>query len=230
MNYEDPPRVITGPGSPAQPLRRFALIGDVHAEDERLQTALTYVKKANVEHILCVGDVADGHGDLDQTMRLLALAKVLVVRGNHERWFLTDELRTLRVVQFQDEHPEAANAMRFWLPCIEVSTIKGPLLLCHAVGHDDFSVIKPHHTDSEVRAITAWQQMVESGRFRFMAAGHTHDVMVRALDGITMLNAGTLKRDDSPGFAIVDLEAMTMELFDLEDPSEAVQSTTFPIP
>ena len=141
MNYEDPPRVITGPGSPAQPLRRFALIGDVHAEDERLQTALAYVKKANVEHILCVGDVADGHGDLDQTMRLLALAKVLVVRGNHERWFLADEMRTLRVVQFQDEHPEAASAMRFWLPCIEVSTIKGALLLCHAVGHDEFSVI-----------------------------------------------------------------------------------------
>jgi predicted phosphodiesterase len=230
MNYNDPPRVITGPGSPAQPLRRFALIGDVHAEDERLQTALAYARQANVEHILCVGDVADGYGDLDQTMRLLALAKVLVVRGNHERWFLADELRTLRLVQFQDEHPEAAEAMRFWLPCIEVATVQGALLLCHAVGHDDFSVVKPHHTDSEVRAITAWQAMVESGRYRFMAAGHTHEVMVRALDGITILNAGTLKRDDSPGFAILDLEAMTMQLFDLEDPQHAIPSSTFPIP
>jgi predicted phosphodiesterase len=201
----------------------------VHAEDERLQTALAYARQANVEHILCVGDVADGYGDLDQTMRLLALAKVLVVRGNHERWFLADELRTLRLVQFQDEHPEAAEAMRFWLPCIEVATVKGALLLCHAVGHDDFSVVKPHHTDSEVRAITAWQEMVQSGRYRFMAAGHTHEVMVRALDGITILNAGTLKRDDSPGFAILDLEAMTMQLFDLEDPHQAIPSSTFPI-
>ena len=230
MNYSDLPRVITGPGSPTQPLRRFALIGDVHAEDERLQTALAYVKKAGVEHILCVGDVADGHGDLDQTMRLLSLANVLVVRGNHERWFLADELRTLRVVQFQDEHREAAETMRFWLPCIEVSTVKGPLLLCHAERLDDGSVIKPHHTDTEVRAIEAWQQIALSGRYRFMAAGHTHDVMVRALDGITILNPGTLKRDDSPGFAIVDLEAMTMALFDLEDPNEALPSTTFPIP
>lgn len=230
MNYTDPPRVTTGPGSPTQPLRRFALIGDVHAEDERLQTALTAVKRANVEHILCVGDVADGFGDLDQTMRLLSLAKVLVVRGNHERWFLTDELRTLRAVQFKDEHPEAAEAMRFWLPCIEVSTIKGALLLCHAVGHDDFSVVKPHHTDSEVRAIAAWQELVQSGRYRFMAAGHTHEVMVRALDGITVLNPGTLKRDDSPGFTIVDLETMTMQLFDLDDPQCAIASSTFPIP
>ena len=36
---DDPPRIAIGPGSRQHPLARFALIGDVHAEDERLGAA-----------------------------------------------------------------------------------------------------------------------------------------------------------------------------------------------
>lgn len=217
--YDDCPRLIAGPGSPARPLRRFALVGDVHAEDERLEAAIALARAADVEAILCVGDVADGFGDLERTVEILARERVIVARGNHDRWFLTDELRTLVPTQRREDCPRAVEALRHWLPFVEVSTARGPLLLCHAIGDDDFAFAKPRHTDEEIRGQAAWARLRDAGRFRFMAAGHTHEAMVRAIDGITILNPGTLKRDDDPRVALVDLEAGVMEVHDLTDPS-----------
>ncbi len=210
-------RIATGPGSPEAPLARFALIGDVHAEDERLETAIALARREGAEALLCVGDVADGHGDLTRTVEILARERVIVVRGNHDRWFLEGAMRTLLPVQLRGEHPEAEESIARMPRVIEVATVRGPLLLCHAVGDDDFSVIKAHTHDDEVREMSAWTRVRRASRFRFMAAGHTHDVMVRALDGVTILNPGTLKRDKGPCTTLVDLRAGEMRVFDLAD-------------
>lgn len=217
--YDDSPRIVRGPGAPDQPLGRFALIGDVHAEDERLEAALSIASREGVEARLCVGDVCDGHGDLDRTLALLERDRVIVVRGNHERWFLTDHLRTLNPMQLQAEHPHVRDAVRLWLPYLEVATVRGPLLLCHAIGDDDFAVLEADTSDDALRDTPAWARVRDAGRFSLMAAGHTHEPMVRVIDGITVLNPGTLKRDDDPVLAIVDLRAGTMELHDLDDPA-----------
>jgi predicted phosphodiesterase len=67
-------------------------------------------------------------------------------------------------------------------------------------------------------------------RFVLMAAGHTHAAMVRVIENITVLNPGTLKRDDDPVVAIVDLRAGTMVLHDLSDPSHPFVRETRRIP
>jgi predicted phosphodiesterase len=228
--FDDCPRIVSGPGAPDRLLARFALIGDVHAEDERLAAALAIAEREGVERLLCVGDVCDGHGDLDRTIALLEAHGVIVARGNHDRWFLRDELRTLRPVQLQAEHPAAREAVRLWLPYVELSTVRGPLLLCHGVGDDDFAVLKEHTSLDEVRSMSAWTRLRRAGRFSLMAAGHTHKAMVRAIEGLTVLNPGTLKRDDDPMCAIVDLRAGTMTLHDLVDPSRPFVRETRTIP
>ncbi len=228
--YDDCPRIVSGPGAPDRPLARFALIGDVHAEDERLEAAIAIAAREGVERMLCVGDVCDGHGDLDRTLALLERHAVIVVRGNHERWFLTDHLRTLVPVQFQADHPRVRDAVRLWLPFLEVSTVRGPLLLSHAIGDDDLAVLKAHTSDHELRWTAAWQRVRDASRFAFLAAGHTHEAMVRVLDGITVLNPGTLKRDDDPVVAIVDLEASRMDLWGLDDPARPFLREHRPIP
>ena len=226
---DDPPRIALGPGSRARPLERFALIGDVHAEDERLETAIALARSEAVEAILCVGDVTDGYGDLDRTLAILEREHVRIVRGNHDRWFLADEMRTLLPAQTRASHPAVEAIVRLWPPMLEVETTHGTLLLCHAVGDDDFSVIKSHTHEDEVREMDAWRRLVHARRHRFMAAGHTHEAMVRTLDGITILNAGTLKRDKGPVTTIVDLAAGTMRVFDLADAHDAKLDRTFAI-
>jgi putative phosphoesterase len=228
---DDPPRIALGPGSGQRPLTRFALIGDVHAEDERLETAIALARSEKVEAVLCVGDVADGFGDLARTIAILEREHVRVIRGNHDRWFLADTMRTLAPpVQLVSEHPEAESVARLWPPMLEVETIAGALLLCHAVGDDDMAVIRSDTHATELHWIAAWTRLTARARWRFMAAGHTHEAMVRTLDGITILNPGTLKRDKSPCTTIVDLELATMRVFDLADAHEGKLDRTFPIP
>lgn len=231
MALDDVSRIATGPGSEHAPVGRFALIGDVHAEDERLETAIALARGEAAEAILCVGDVADGFGDLERTVAILAREGVHTVRGNHDRWFLEGTMRTLSPpIQLRDECPEAAAALERMPLVREVATLRGPLLLCHAVADDDFSVIKAHTSEDEVRWIGAWSRLRRTARYRYMAAGHTHDVMVRTIDGITILNPGTLKRDKDPRTTIVDLRALTMDVYTLADARRAVRVERLALP
>jgi predicted phosphodiesterase len=216
---DEPPRIASGPGSPHAPLSRFLLIGDVHAEDERLEAALALGARERCEAALCVGDVADGYGDLERTIAILEDARVRVVRGNHDRWLVANEMRTLVPTQDPARCPRAVSTARLWPPVLEVATTRGLLLLCHAIADDDMAVLEAHTREDDVRAVPAWRALAARGRHRFMAAGHTHEVMVRTLDGVTILNGGTLKRDDDPRVAVVDLAAGELHVHDLEDPA-----------
>ena len=226
----DPPRIPHGPGSRERPVERFALIGDVHAEDERLETAIALARDQDAEMILCVGDVTDGFGDLARTVEILERERVTVVRGNHDRWFLADTMRTLAPVQHRAEHPRAEAAAKLWPVVLEVETVGGTLLLSHAVFDDDFSVVKSHTHEDEVREMGAWTRLLRAKRYRFMAAGHTHEVMVRTIDGITILNPGTLKRDKGPCTTLIDLRRREMIVYDLARPDRARRDRAIPIP
>src|SRR3954467_11035976 len=78
-----------------QVIRRVGLIGDLHAEDQLLAFALTELKKLGAETRLQVGDIADGPGDLNRSVALMVEHQVLAVRGNHDRWLLSNQLREL---------------------------------------------------------------------------------------------------------------------------------------
>src|SRR6185295_16503678 len=65
-------------GSRGMILGKLGVIGDIHAEDRRLETALRWMKKLAVDRVLAVGDLADGYGDLERCCRLLREADALV--------------------------------------------------------------------------------------------------------------------------------------------------------
>ncbi len=48
--------------------------------------------------------------------------------------------------------------------------------------------------------------------------GHTHRRMVRHFDGLTIVNAGTLRRQHEPGFVIINLSTGTVSWIRLADP------------
>ena len=53
-----------------QPIARLGVIGDVHAEDARLELALDHLQAAGVDRIICTGDVVDGSGCPERSLRL----------------------------------------------------------------------------------------------------------------------------------------------------------------
>ena len=105
-------------------LKRFAVVGDVHAEDESLAAVLD--ASAGTDAILCVGDVVDGHGDADRCCALLEDAGAIVVRGNHERWLLRSEMRSLPDATDVAQLSERSLAWLSSLPStLELTTLSG---------------------------------------------------------------------------------------------------------
>ena len=77
-------------------LRRIAVVGDVHADDSRLDVVLRTIADLQVEAMLCTGDIVDGPGSAARCCGLLQAHRVHCVRGNHDRWLFTDLWRDQR--------------------------------------------------------------------------------------------------------------------------------------
>ena len=48
--------------------------------------------------------------------------------------------------------------------------------------------------------------------YRFVVNGHTHHAMVRHFNRLTVVNAGTLRRYDDPGFMLLDFKYRQVEM------------------
>ncbi len=208
-------------------LRRIAALGDIHAEDQTLERVLVHLADLSLDRILAVGDIVDGPGDSLRCCRLLAAAGVDVVRGNHDRWALKEQLRNLpgalaALDPEQRRYLEALPATR------DYQTVAGPLLLCHGLGTDDMCRLTDDDFGYALETNDPLQELLASQQYSFVVNGHTHRRMVRRFAGLTVINAGTLYRENQPCFALVDFEADRAQFFDVT-PSGLVPAAVHPL-
>jgi predicted phosphodiesterase len=195
-----------------KPASRIGLIGDVHSEDELLFAALTRLSERDVELLLCVGDVADGAGDLDRTVELLREHAVLTVAGNHDRWLLEGAMRDLPDADALESLSQETRAFLGGLPKTrDIATPFGPALLCHGLGESDMACVRPDDDGYALEVNADLHRLVASPDVNFVFNGHTHRKMVRHFQGLSIVNAGTLHRDYGPGAVLIDFEAATVE-------------------
>jgi predicted phosphodiesterase len=188
-------------------LRRFGIIGDIHAEHETLAVVLDYLSRQNLEAILSVGDVVDGPGDVNACCRLLAESRAAIVRGNHERWFLEGKMRDLHEATQAEEVDLPSRALLAALPSTRrIATIRGDLLLCHGTGNDDMTAVRPEDSGYALEVNDPLQALVRAADVQLVVCGHSHRRMVRRIGPLTIINAGTLSRYDDPVFGVVDLD------------------------
>ncbi len=206
------------------PLTRVGLLGDVHAQHYRLHAALQRFDELDVDAVLCVGDIADGPGDLEMCCHLLDRAGVHAVRGNHERWLLADAMRQLPDAHRAAQLSEATLSFLASLPATrEFMTVGGPLLLCHGLGEDDMNGIKPDDYGYGLQVNDVLQSLVAGGRYRFVVNGHTHVRMVRRFGQLTIINAGTLLGDRDPCVAIAEFARGEVAYYDFASSQPALQ-------
>lgn len=209
-------------------IERVGVIGDVHTEHILLNSALNELRRRSLDAIFCVGDIVDGLGDADATISLLRLHKVLAVQGNHDRWFLNGESM---------KKPTTTTSLlphnRDWLQALPATrrfaTSKGGLLLCHGVGENDMAELHPETEGFDLSWITELGKLRRDLNTNLMIGGHTHKRMVRAFEGLTVINAGTLC-SPSPGFIIIDLRENVVHCFDFTDGVVQEETLNLPIP
>lgn len=203
----------------------IGLIGDVHAEDQLLQDAISRLSEAGVERILCVGDVADGPGSVERACRLLADHHIATVRGNHDRWVLSDAMRDLPDAVRRDALASGTLAYLHGLPrTLEFSSPRGRVMLCHGLGSNDMSSVGPDDFGYALESNLDLQQLLADDEIQLVFNGHTHKPMVRHFKGLTLVNAGTLFREHDPGYVIVDFSSGDVKWHGLASPTRDSRS------
>ena len=198
-------------------LRRAGLIGDIHCEAARLKQVLALFRGSNVDAVLSVGDICDGPGDLTETCSLLEEAGALAVAGNHDRWLLAGEMRDLPDAQQVAELTPRAREYLSSLPKTRsIESPRGTILLCHGLGEDDMAAVRPDDDGPSLLANHALWQLIASRSARFVVNGHSHRPMLRTIDGLTILNAGTLHPKHRPVCSIADFEAGQVQIYAVE--------------
>ncbi|MCH9673351.1 MAG: metallophosphatase family protein [Gammaproteobacteria bacterium] len=192
---------------PVRALTRIGLIGDVHAQAGRLERAIEFLSATGAEHVLCTGDIADGPGDVNHCCALLDEHGVSTVRGNHDRWLLTDKVRHVPHAHSLDEL--SARSIRYLrsLPMsIQLDTVAGPLLLCHGVANNDTQKVWPGSERKGPDKSEDLDQLIADDEVRIVVNGHMHFRIILEFQRMTFLNAGTLKDSPACGVSLLDLK------------------------
>lgn len=210
-----------------QEINIIGIIGDIHAEDQLLGEAISFLKGQGVEMILCVGDIADGQGDVDLCCTMLRHEGIQAVQGNHDRWLLEHWMRDVNDATQLDDISHESTAYLYSLPTTyEFLTPGGASLLCHGLGNNVMAKVTPDDYGYAIEANMELQQFIQERKYHYIINGHTHEAMVRSFDQLTIINAGSLKRGHTPGFLIVDFCQGYVQFFSFDATSIIQESAT----
>lgn len=197
-------------------LRRAGLIGDIHCEVVRLKRVFEHFRSLGVDSVLAVGDIADGHGDLNQACSLLQAEGALVVAGNHDRWLLAGEMRDLPdATRLETVTPEARSYLAGLPKTLLLDSPRGRVMLCHGLGEDDMASVRPDDDCEALRSNASLGKLLASPPARIVVNGHSHRPMLRTIDGLTILNAGTLHPMHRSVCSIADFEHGDVQFYDI---------------
>jgi putative phosphoesterase len=187
----------------------LGLISDVHAAAAPVQEALAIFARAGVDQVLCAGDIAGYHDEVEQTVALLVDNDVQVVRGNHD----------LRYLDRSDEGEDGPVAAYFrQLPAVLDIEIAGRrVCVVHAEPPDscDGGGIRLLDQDGGVRPERAelWTQQLAGCDCDVLVVGHSHQVFAERLGKTLVVNPGSTVFNHS--CAILHLPEMTVQLLPL---------------
>ena len=98
---------------------------------------------------------------------------------------------------------------------------------CSATGE----TISARSSGDRARAGRAPQELdaiIARGRHRILVNGHLHYRMIVDFESLTLINAGTLKRDNRSGFMELDLEADVVRFNGFDDALNVFEQAVYP--
>ncbi|MDF1873695.1 metallophosphoesterase family protein [Vannielia sp.] len=184
------PRADLGP-----PPGRFALIADIHGNADALEAVLAAIDREGIEHIINLGDHLSGPLDPAGTADLLmARPGMLCIRGNHDRYLLTHDIKDM-----SDTDRVTAEALdsaaRGWLRALPATArLADMVFACHAQPTQDDDYLLEHivdgqlqnRPDDEVRALLG---DVDAG---LVLCAHSHLPRIREVGGTLIVNPGSV--------------------------------------
>jgi putative phosphoesterase len=221
---------------------RVAVIADIHGNLPALEAVLRDVDEAGAGVVVVGGDVSNGPMPRETAERLMALGdRARFVRGNGDR----ELVACLDGVAPAPGRPDTVHLGIGWCASqldrahrdflagfeerlvVEVDGL-GPVLCCHASPRNDVDVFTARSPDEVVRPLFAGVEQ------RVVSCGHTHMQFERDLDGIHIVNTGSvgMPYGDEPGaFWALLGPGVTLRrtTYDFEHAGELIRATAFPL-
>jgi putative phosphoesterase len=180
---------------------RVAALSDIHGNLPALEAVLAEVEREQPDRIVICGDVVAGPMSVETLERVMALENALFVRGNADREAVEawDEGRPFDPEL--DEHPARKNGawvaeqisqeQRDFIAGFEDNVVLevdglGPVVFCHATPWDDLPIFTVLTPEERLRGLLAGVEQA------VVVCGHTHMQFDRRLDGVRVVNAGSV--------------------------------------
>lgn len=216
-----------------------AALYDIHGNFPALEAALAAVDAAGTESIVIGGDLVLGPMPVETLDRLLALGpRARFIRGNCDRLVVdafdgrppsrlppSVQETVLWVARQLDQSQRDFLASLAGTLTIAVSGI-GNVLFCHATPRSDdelFTAITP---------VERVRPMLEGVGQRIVVCGHTHMQFDRVIDGIRVINAGSVGMPyGQPGahWTLLGPEVRVIRTeFDLRRAADLMAGTSYP--
>jgi putative phosphoesterase len=185
-------------------IARLGVIGDVHCQDKQLKKSIEHIHSLGIDRIYCTGDVGDGIGSIHKCIQLLRKANVETVLGNSDEWLRENQSRALHHATQRSELLKDEIDYLMNLPRIRnIGTPMGVALLCHGIGANNMRKVNPDDYGYAIEANEDLQKIIRERRYRFLINGHSHSKMMRDIQGLLVINAGSLR---DPRFLTIDVE------------------------
>ena len=177
---------------------RLAIISDIHGNKVALDAVLAEIAAQQIEHIICLGDVAALGPQPREVLEQLQTLACPVVMGNTDDWLLQPELKERSdpdAQRMQDIELWCAQQLsltdqeyiRTFQPTIEYPLGNGKTLLAyHGSPRSYNEIIQVTTPDTEL------EQAFAGVHAHVMVGGHTHIQMLRRYKDSLVLNPGSV--------------------------------------
>lgn len=177
---------------------KLALIADIHGNLVALRTALADIERHAPDALVCLGDVAASGPRPAECIRQLSAVGALVVQGNSDGWLATPPELAGPSAPYEEVQDidawcraklgDAETALlREYAPHIELPLDdQHALFACHG---------SPRSFDEPMRSTTPADDlsaMLSGIDADLVAAGHTHQAMVRRHERFLVVNPGSV--------------------------------------
>lgn len=189
---------------------RIGVVSDIHSAVKPLQAALELFQKKQVDHVICLGDIAGyGEDELIQVVGLLQQQNCLCILGNHDQ--LAEDVT-------EQPYPEEVEHFFNQLPgSLSLQIENKKIYMVHASPPEEqHGGIKLLDQNGELipEQIQYWSDELRDFDHDILLVGHTHQVFIQRFGETLVINPGSTLFNHS--CVILTLPEMKTEVLALE--------------
>jgi putative phosphoesterase len=215
---------------------KIAVLADVHSNLHALQAVLEDARRRGAEVFLNAGDFIGYGAYPNEVIEILRSNKVLSIIGNYDSKVLegkrsnSDE-KDIAFKYAQKKLTRSNKAYLNSLPKNIALAIKDKkLLMVHGSPESIEEHIYPNTSRDRLR------ELISGKNIDLMIVGHSHRQFSRTIDGITIVNPGSVGRadDNNPkaAYAIIGFNPFSIEMlrvnYNVEDAADAIRTEKLP--